>query len=196
MISTTISSITGLSAEKKGNFDHIFYYDGGTGTSSLSVPSDSLVYNVYTNNTKCTQRIKAVGIGIKTASGKGVNYKYQVYKNPDPDNDEMGTPLLSDYQYGVNYFSGYHTDELKEDVIIYPGEKFAVAYSFSEKVSVYIDKESNSASWYGVKVGEKQDSKYSYYMYMDLSSKYDSPVTLRIKAYSVDVKSEKIGEKV
>ena len=192
----TIGEFIGIECEDKDNYDNMFYYDGATGCDHTSVTYkttsyDTYFYNIFTNNTKFTQNVKAVGLGISDLGmddGSPAECQIQVYKNPEPGVIESGIPMLHTTMKKNFSENGYYTIKLGQDILIEPGESFKVLYHFNTPTSLYVDQATSpeKRNWFSCSVGEESGAAISYVNNTDLSTLKNRP-TLRIKAYTNNV---------
>ncbi len=181
---------TGLSAnfyaficEPADNYDNIYQYDGAAGNYYYAAYSAANVFEVQANNGR-PEILQAVGIGNYS---NGVDYTLTIYKGLSDGNDPTsGTKMLE--QTGTLTYSGYNTVKLNSPIMVSPGEKFSVVWTFDSSTALYVDYEYVNGNWLQMTTEEKAQtsfgkiSSYSTY-WSDMDSTYN-PMTFRIKAYT------------
>lgn len=190
---SSIDDVIGVRVESVNNYDHIFYYDGGTGVSYYKCNKGTHNYNIFTNTTGSPQIVKAGGFGINTsAPNKGIKYCMQVYKDRKPGQVSTGIPMLSEPVTGVVNWAGYYTVEFPEEIRIEPGETFSIDVWFPENddVLVFADKNVKYGWVENHAVGSKGISFHGsadLYINSDTDEKKNNYSTIRIKAYTNEV---------
>ena len=181
---------TGLSAnfyaficEPADNYNNIYQYDGAAGNYYYAAYSAANVFEVQANNGR-PEILQAVGIGNYS---NGVDYTLTIYKGLSDGNDPTsGTKMLE--QTGTLTYSGYNTVKLNNPIMVSPGEKFSVVWTFDSSTALYVDYEYVNGNWLQMTTEEKaqtsfgKTSSYSTY-WSDMDSTYN-PMTFRIKAYT------------
>ncbi len=110
--------------ESADNYDYNYQYDGGYTTYEIYSSEDcKSVYcaNVFTVQNSA-QQLEAVS--FYTTMPK-MEYSIQVYKVTE-EGTPLGTPLMASSVNGFEEYSGYHTIELDEKILLEEGDKFSV----------------------------------------------------------------------
>ena len=120
-----------LHGEKADNYDYIYQYDGSYQSSYILNPEK--ISNIFTvpSNAQKDQVLRAVS--FETGS-TNVEYSIMVYKNPlDSLNPESGEKLFANPVEGKCVYQGYHTIKLPKDIILKPGDSFAVVVTVNKE---------------------------------------------------------------
>ncbi len=119
-----VNIATAYNFESVDNYDYNYQYDGGYTTYEAYTPyySDSVYSaNVFTVQNSA-QQIEAVSFYTTMTN---MEYSIQIYK-VTKDGTPMGTPLLSKPIEGLEPYSGYHTVEINEKIVLNEGDRFSV----------------------------------------------------------------------
>ena len=137
-----IDDCTFLISDIGDPYEHIYMYDGAyLSTTASSMDKVANVFNVPKQNRE--EVISAVSISFASVN---VDYSLQLYALNDGFTDPCdGTPLLDEPVTGHIIYSGHYTIDLPKSVILQPGTRFAVVFSFPNK-GVKVDME-QTASW-------------------------------------------------
>ena len=174
-------------AENADNYDLNYQYDGSYMESYVKAYDGvkaSNIFKVDANSTK-KQALKAVSFVTGTT---GTDYEVQIYKNPTDEKDpESGTPLLCTPASGFAEFAGYYTVKLPEEVILNPGDTFAVVITYHGKGRIYLAAEA-SLNWSGYKFTASAEENTSL-IYFPMRGYWEDfgateNVNLRIKAFT------------
>lgn len=133
--------------DSDGNFDydHNYQYDYLGEKAAVKYFPDPdwtgySVANVF--EAEGYETLEAVSV---TTSTPGVETEIEIYRLDDSSmNPEDGTRLLSQTEQIA--YSGYHTITLEKEILLNPGDRFAVVQSFSE----------DAAGWVPLEVGVEQ----------------------------------------
>lgn len=110
---------------KSDLYDNNYQYDHATLNGSIRVNQAANVFTAKSNGSRM-EKLSAVGISLYSA---GVEYSLQIYTNlQDPDSPTSGDPALAVPQTGVTGYAGYYMIPLREEVLLEPGDTFAVVF--------------------------------------------------------------------
>lgn len=178
-----------VAADKK-EYDNNYFY-GNTTTTGFSSPGKAAqVYKVKSGEN--TEKLAAVSIMLYSENAE---YSLQVYKNPKlvngtVEDPESGEAMLKELVTGKTGYAGLYTIELPESVIFSRGDLMSLVFTFSNDVSVFIDKssivQSSDKKWTNTNTNTTHagQSFYSYgWMWNDA---HDSEFNFRINALTVD----------
>lgn len=144
-------------------YDYNYQYDG----SSLFGSAYSYIHaqtfaNVFTaaGSEGEVQYLDAVAFSIEDASR---SYEINIYKNPETDQPESGTPLLRTPITGKTSFAGYYTVTLPETVKITQGDTFSVVISFDKETKMTNSYKKAAVGYNGTAVNAAADNQSYYY---------------------------------
>ncbi len=173
--------------EKADNYDFNYQYDGSYGASTFRIPNGSSLSNIFTVSGASTgnEQLEAISFSLFTTD---VNYRIQIYKNPDPGNPTSGTPVFNVPQSGNTTYSGYYTIPLKYRPVFQKGDTFSVVVTFKARhqsgVDCFIDYTSTTA---GIRFTSSSSDGLSFYKtngtWKDLNAMSEG-ATARIKAFT------------
>jgi len=126
-----------IDAEPVNNYDNNYFYDGGN--ADVKENEAKAVANVFTANQN--EELEAMSIMLGASD---VDYSIQVYLNPNADNPESGTPMLTTPQVGKTNFSGYYTIPLDETVSLNKGDSYSIVFKSNKLINAYYD---TSVDW-------------------------------------------------
>ncbi len=174
--------------EGAGNYDYNYQYDGSSSLSARSIYPGGSAANVYQVYGTEKQLLEAVSIGIYST---GTPYSFQIYEDPIEGNPLSGTPLLPKPQEGTFTYTGYYTVKLNQPVVLRPGHRFSVAFTFPNPAAVFTDSTSNY-NW--IRFESHTSPNQSFYMSPDgMASDMDSySQSFRIKAFTSEVTEQSV----
>lgn len=151
--------------EAVDNYDNIYQYDGASGTWTQQ---NYQVANVFTGcaNGLYDEVISAVSIGI---FGTNVDYTAKIYLYPEDfdwntltedENCRLDEGWMATSQSGTFGYSGYHTVELAEPVVVSAGQKYAVVFEFPVLTNVYFDKTYENGGWISFTTENREGQSY------------------------------------
>lgn len=126
-----------LVGEKADNYDNNYQYDGSYMNSYLSSDEVMTVANVFQiQEGETKEALQAVS--FETGS-TNVEYSIQIYSQPtDAADPTSGKARLEQPVTGITSFEGYYTVRLPEEILLNPGEKFAVVVTLCREENVRI----------------------------------------------------------
>jgi len=167
-----------------------YQYDtttGGLGGGWLFSGTDFA--SVYTAKASQDKWEKLTAVSVETGSEANVDYSLQIYKNPtDASNPASGMSMLAVPQMGNLKYVGYHVIPMKEDILLGPGDVFAVVLTLTKagaEAAVLSEHDSISGDWYSDASAESGESFYSWNngkSWSDVGEGYG--VNLRMKAFT------------
>lgn len=104
-----------------------FQYDGAGWEEYLSSGREILFANVFTNETDQPQELSAVSFYTLVDSQ---SYEVQIYRNLGTDGPLDGEWVGRCTTEDIAQYSGYHTVELQQPIIVAPGERFSAIVTF------------------------------------------------------------------
>ncbi len=131
----SICDVYSFDMESTDNYDNVYQYDGfGWGSGYGSDKEDVKAANVFTADSSSAQNISAVSFYTLT---DGQAYTIDIYREVSGSLPESGVRISSAQVSGTEAYSGYHTVNLKSDVNIAAGEKFAIVITYDQTGSTY-----------------------------------------------------------
>lgn len=117
----------------KTEYDYNYQHDGAD-LFGYSVTYNASAYaNVYNVSGENSQDILAVAFAVEDADR---DYSITLFRNPEEDSPESGTPLLTEAVEGSTLYAGYYTVKLPQAVTVYPGDTFSVVIKFDRSTAV------------------------------------------------------------
>ena len=183
-----------LVAGPADKYDHNYQYDGSyylgrIGSSNLIKGAN--VFQVPA--TAQTEVLKAISFELYSGNG---DYEVQIYLNPTNEADPTsGEALLNTPVKGSVQFAGFYTVEMPEEIVLKPGDTFAVVVALKSKIgdSVYIGTECDML-WGNIEFVASAEVGQSFFAdatgeWMDVGEGWD--MNVRIKAFTCDSKTTK-----
>ena len=157
----SICEFTSYIAQKTDAYDHNFQYDAMGWYGGCYDDADIYAANVFTNQEETPQSVEAVGFYTLQ---NGIKYEIQVYRKLGSSGPVDGVLASQCTVQGTEEAQGYHTVELKEPVIISPGEKFSVVVKYLyEKTTIYVPVEGRSNGRLGPSFSSHSGESYLYF---------------------------------
>ena len=174
--------------EDADTYDYNYQYDGSTGSWNRELSSGSGVGAIYEITGSDYEQLRAVGIGLYSAS---VEYSVQIYKNPSSDaKPTSGTPLLKTPVTGITDYEGYYTIEIPESQqpVLQRGDTIAVVITLEKSggVRVAIDYDED---WDWVQMTANAENDRTFGIERGRVVSYKGEFTARVKAYTNAVTS-------
>lgn len=172
--------------EPADNYDNIYQHDGASSAASVRA---SVAANVFTagNRGGIDEQLKAVSIGV---DDENVNYTVDIYTyegNPIVNANNVTSGLKVSSQSGTFQYSGYHTVKLNTPVLLSAGQRYAVVFSFKNKLPYINYDMTTDYDWVYFKTRQQIGQsflKQSGITMMDCAAQGTSSGNLRIKAFT------------
>ncbi len=189
-----------LLAESADNYDNNYQYDGSYMSMQLKGKEALTLANVYQVQEGETQEaLQAVSFELGNTI---VDYSIQIYGSlRDKSNPLSGIPLLEEPVEGTTLYQGYYTVELPEQVLLNPGETFAVVIDYAKAGDIYFLME-RSTVWNNIEYVASAEENQSFFSmdggitWTDAGKKYNG--NIRIKAFTdnTDLSPRQLVEEV
>lgn len=169
-------------------YDNNYYYDGNAVPAYNVIDDGGSIANIYETkaNKGGTELLKAVEFMLYTSK---VRYNIQVYLNPSDNNiPASGTPLLSNPITGETESAGIYTVDLNQEILLSPGDRYAVVVTFSGESQIKYGVEcSRDIGWISFQAGLRRGQSFFRQStggaWNDL---YDYGECARVKAFTVN----------
>lgn len=191
-MSICATDISFFDVGRADEYQYNYHYDGTAGDRYGLFQPQSSFANIFVANAGNTaaQKLQAVSVATVTPD---LRYSLQIYKNvTDRTDPTSGVPVFEVPPTGELLYTGYHTIELEEPVMIWQGEAFSVVLTLESAAGgafyIYVD-HSHSSSWYDVVTFEAPgqsfykngaDAPWQDWVFCEI------PATVRIKAFASD----------
>lgn len=175
----------------------VYMHDGGVDSYGHYLDGTFQVANIYQVPQKeegLRERLTTVGFYTLTPD---VNCSIQVVLNPtDPTDPSSGEELLEEELTGLYPYPGFHCVDLPEEVLLEPGDRFAVILTMSREsgemvgFGVELDWEFGDSIFHCTcEKGESFVRSEGDDAWADLAADDSNKMAARIRAYTVDVEA-------
>ncbi len=168
---------------------HVYMHDGGTYDFSYYFSAGTSFANVYKvpADSESPQELRKVVSCFRKAG----NFELQIYKNPTKAaNPSSGTPLLSSPVSGYAETPEWNVVYLPNSVILNPGDKYSIVFTFKESTMAMIDCPFSSGSHNYLASYETGESFYkaaSSSTWNDNAQRRTNQGAFRIRGYTRDL---------
>ncbi|MCR4890906.1 MAG: hypothetical protein K5989_01780 [Lachnospiraceae bacterium] len=108
------------------NYTHVYSHDGSNSYDTYQTRRTYTTYTAKSDTTNDVELLKAVGIGVADAGKYKITiYYHKVGKSSSGSNYAINQFPVETFTADVPY-TGYHTLELRDPIILYPGDQFTI----------------------------------------------------------------------